>query len=207
MAKSEIDYVDTTFNNDKLKQSNTFPTTLMRHNKARGTRQDIVWNALCLTIPMLLLTLALLVLIFLYRIDVEAAPYPTLEGNSTASMTSDAYYVNRSSTLVIFIASWMSSLAPMMSGFAISLAAYPIAGRLLDDTLQQHKDKLLTPFQLSLTMKLLNGSSWSALWSMLLYRIGWGKRVIRQGAALRALFKVTLAVLSLRYAMIRCFDV
>lgn len=177
----------------------SFPRRCDTGSKARGTRQDIAWNAFCLTVPILLLSIALLVLVFGYRIHVNDPPYPDLDVNLPDTITDDAYYVNRSSTIVIFFASWMSSLAPMTTGFAVTLAAYPIAGRLLEDTMQQHKDRLLTPFQLALTLKLLNGSSWSALWSMILYRFGWGHQSGSQGRVLKSLLRVTLVILFLRY--------
>jgi len=164
----------------------------------KGKRQQIAWNTALLTIPMLILTSVLFAFVFGYRIDLEEEPYPNLKGNESTLGDDSAYYVDLNSTLLIFLASWMSSLAPMLAGFAITLAAYPIAGRLFEDTMQSNRERLLTPFQLNLTLKLVNGSTWSSLWSLLLYRIGWGKRVQGQGVALTSFLKVTIVVVFLR---------
>lgn len=166
--------------------------------RSNGKAKEIAWNAFFLVFPMLLLTCVLFAFVFGYRIDESDEPFEQLRGNESSLPKNDAYYVNLNSTLLIFLVSWMSSLAPMLAGFAIALAAYPIAARLFEDTTQQNQERLLTPFQLHLTLRLINGSTWSAIWNLMLYRLGWGKRVKGQGAALVSLFRVTLAVVALR---------
>ena len=160
-------------------------------------RQEIAWNAGLLVVPMLVLTSVLFAFVYGYQVKFEDGPFLNLKG-SNSSHADDAYYVDLNSTFLIFLASWMSSLAPMLAGFAITLAAYPIAGRILEDTMMQNRDRLLTPFQVNLTLKLVNGSTWSGLWSMILYRFGWGKRVKGHGAALASFLKVTVVLILLR---------
>lgn len=169
-----------------------------QQQKPNGKRQEIAWNAFFLTFPMLVLTCLLFAFVFGYQIDRDEEPFEQLKGNESSLPDDDAYYVNLSSTMLIFLASWMSSLAPMLAGFALTLAAYPVAGKLFEDTNQQNRDRLLTPFQLHLALRLINGSTWSAIWNLMLYRLGWGKRVKAQGAALVSLFRVTLLVVFLR---------
>lgn len=165
---------------------------------AKGKRQEIVWNTALLTIPLLVLTIILFAFVFGYRVDLEDEPFPNLKGNESTLGDDSAYYVDLNSTFLVFLASWMSSLAPLLATFAITLAAYPISGRLFEDTMQENRDRLLTPFQLNLTLKLVNGSTWSGIWSLMLYRLGWGKRVRGQGAALISFLKVTVIVVFLR---------
>lgn len=169
-----------------------------RQQEIKGKRHEIAWSAFFLTFPMLLLTCVLFAFVFGYRIDRNDEPFEQLKGNDSSLPTDDAYYVDLNSTLLIFLASWMSSLAPMLAGFAVTLAAYPVAAKLLQDTTQHNRDRLLTPFQLHLTLRLINGSTWSAIWNLLLYRLGWGKRVKGQGVALVSLSRVTLVVVALR---------
>lgn len=166
--------------------------------RSKGKAKNIASNTFFLTFPILLLTCFLFAFVFGYRVDTKGGPFEQLRGNESSLLTSNAYYVDLNSTLLIFLVSWMSSLAPMLAGFAIALAAYPVAARLFDDTTQQNQERLLTPFQLHLTLRLINGSTWSAIWNLMLYRLGWGKRVKGQGAALVSLFRVTLAVVILR---------
>lgn len=163
--------------------------------------QDIVWNAFLLTFPLLVLTCGLFALIFAYRVDLSFRSSSL--ANSATRNTTDlpdkgAYYVDLSSTTLIFVASWMSSLAPLLTGFAITLAAYPVAETLLEDSDKGARERLLTPFQLHLALRLLDGATWGSIWNLLLYRLGWGKHVKSQGAALTSLFSVTSVVLFLR---------
>ncbi|KAK5940848.1 hypothetical protein PMZ80_007265 [Knufia obscura] len=164
---------------------------------AKGKQQDIAWNTALLTVPMLILTTIFFAFVFGYRVEREDEPFPNLRGNKSTLADDHAYYVDLNSTFLMFLASWMSSLAPMLSGFAITLAAYPIAARLFEDSMEDNRDRLLTPFQLNLALKLVNGSTWSGIWSWILYRLGWGKRVKGQGAALQSFLKVTLLVVFL----------
>lgn len=160
---------------------------------------DIAWNTFFLTIPMLVLTCILFSFIFGYRVTSTVAPFERLRGsNSSSQLSNDAFFVDLNSTFLVFIASWMSSLAPMLASFAIALAAYPVAERLYHDTMQYKRENLLTPFQLHLTLRLITGSTWVAIWNMLLYRLGWGKGSKRQGTALTSLFRLTCMVVLLR---------
>lgn len=146
---------------------------------------------------MTLLTAALVLMVFKYRVT------PEIENefsrpNSTA-FTEDAYYVHADSTMLVFLASWMSSLAPLLAGCAISLAAFPIAQNLFEDTLSTFQDRLPTPFQLTIALKFINGSTWSALWDLLLYRVRWRSQPGRRCAALEALTTVTITTLLLGF--------
>lgn len=166
--------------------------------RSKGKVKEITWNAFFLIFPVLLLTCLLFAFIFGYRVDQKGEPFEQLRGIGSSSLDNDAYYVNLNSTLLIFLVSWMSSLAPMLAGFAVALAAYPVAARLFEDTTQQNQVRLLTPYQLHLTLRLINGSTWGAMWKLMVYRLSWGKRVKGQGAALVSLFRVTLVVIILR---------
>lgn len=173
-------------------------TTTSQHNeKTKGRNGEIAWSAILLTIPLLLLTCVLFALVFGYRVTIDDAPFDHLKGNESALGDDDAYYVALNATFLIFLASWMSSLAPMLTGVAITLAAYPIAGKLLQDTIGDNRQNLLTPFQFNLAVRLVDGSAWSGLWRLLLYKLGWGKQTRTHGTALTALFRTTLFFVAL----------
>ena len=156
----------------------------------------IVWSALLLTLPMLLLTIALLALIFGYQVKSSQAPFPGLIGNSTDSVVAGAFYVDLPATFVIFVSSWMSSLAPILVGLAISLAIYPISDQFLADSMQSNGDRLLTPYQLAIALKFISGAVWGGLLDLANYWIG--KRAQIQGKTLRSLTWATVSLVFLR---------
>lgn len=128
------------------------------HSTRTTSNQDISLSTFCLIVPILLLTTALLTFILLYRLDnstILPTPPNQIEGN--------ALYVNADSTLLVFISSWMSSLLPCMTAFAVALATYPIAQQLVQDSNSEKHDRLLTSFQLSIAIRFVNGSTWSSL--------------------------------------------
>lgn len=135
-----------------------------------GVRRDIALNSCFLIFPMLLFTVALLFLVFKYQINPDPQLYSNLRIRSN-DLAKDAFYVDTNSTFLIFLVSWMSSLAPMLVGCAISLATYPVAQKLLHDTLQQNRQNLLTSYQLSSVLRIINGSSWTGFWDSAKYQI------------------------------------
>lgn len=201
MAYSSLVQKTSDYHNIDIKTYQTgyqFDNGASKQQRSRNAWQDIAWNTFFLTFPMFLLTCVLFALVFTYRVPPTDVPFEQLRGSDSSSiLSSDAYFVDLSSTFLIFIASWMSSLAPMLAGFAIALAAYPVAGRFYNDTIQSNGENLLTPFQLQLTLRLVAGSTWSTLWNVLLYRLSWGKRARRQGTALTSLLRFTYIVVFL----------
>lgn len=187
-------------NNASNRSQEDFSRTAIsqREERIEGKNREIVWSALLLTLPLLILTCVFFAFVFGYQVDIEDAPFERLKGNGSALDDGSAYYVNLSATFLIFLASWMSSLAPMLTGVAITLAAYPVAGKLLEDTTSQNPEKLMTPFQFNLAVRLIDGSAWSGLWNVTRYRFGWGKRNRSHSGALAALIRMTLIFVSLR---------
>lgn len=92
----------------------------------------------------------------------------------------------------------MSTIAPFLSCFAITLAAYPIAQRLLHDSESVYTDRLPTPYQLYMALKLMDGGTWTALWNLLLYNESWKKRANRHATALASLSAVAISTIVLR---------
>lgn len=168
---------------DHLKPCNSTRTT---------SNQDISLSTFCLIIPILLLTAALLTFILLYRLDNSTILPTTLN-----KIESNALYVNADSTLLVFISSWMSSLLPCMTAFAVALATYPIAQQLVRDSKSEKHDRLLTSFQLSIAIRFVNGSTWSSLWNLFRYNTSWNKPAARHGAALISITMITLIMVLL----------
>lgn len=138
-----------------------------------GRYSDIALSFLILTIPMLLFVCVLLVLVFHYQVQSKGAPYENLKLLEQQD-EKGVYYVNISSTILVFIASWSSSLAPMLASFALALIAYPVAKTYLREGRTESPEKLLfTPYQLFLTLRFLDGGGFGVLWSWFKYLFKW----------------------------------
>ncbi|KAF9885164.1 hypothetical protein FE257_000690 [Aspergillus nanangensis] len=141
-------------------------------NKTRPTktsrisnhRFQIALNSFIITIPVCTLTAVLLGLVFRNQVGHGDTPFEHLRGNLTQG-ESDVYYINMNSSVILFVASWASSLAPMLLGFILALASFPIARQLFEDARGGRIDRLLTPYQLALILKFLDGSAISGIWN------------------------------------------
>ena len=161
-----------------------------------GRLRQITLSFFVLTGPMLAFTAVLLGLVFYYRVKHTNGPFPNLQ---TKGMRDEAgiYYVRLSTTFLIFINSWSSSLGPLLVGFALALAAYPIARQSLRQARANNPRELPTPHQLALTLKFLEGAGPTALWAWVKYLANPRQRRQPQATALVSVASVTVIALSL----------
>jgi hypothetical protein len=129
------------------------------------------------TVPMVLLPAILLHLVFAYRLTQNATTPPELQTSTDIEQrTTAAYYVNFSSTTLVFIASLMSTLASTLVASLMVLYSYPIVSGIVRKSVNGVSEDLPTPFQLSLLVQLSKGGLGS-VWSLAKYSFGWrGKR-------------------------------
>lgn len=140
-----------------------------------GRVSDISLSLIIVTLPMLLFATLLLGFVFHYRVTQSSTPFQPLQTPGTASAKeSGVYYVKLNATLLVFIASWSSTVAPMLASFLLALAAYPICHEYLYQAQATDRGhQLPTPYQLALTLRFLNGGGFGALWSWIRYLAGW----------------------------------
>lgn len=161
-----------------------------------GRYADIITSFVIVTIPMLLFTAVLLGLVFHYRVSHNSPPFENLLV-AGAQDEAGVYYVNIEATVLIFISSWSSSLAPILTGFVVALVAYPIARKFLQEARAHRPQQLLTPYQLALTLKFWDGGGVGALWNWLKYVFGWRSKRQRQASPLKSTASVTVLAIIL----------
>ncbi|CAD0089684.1 unnamed protein product [Aureobasidium mustum] len=95
----------------------------IKDNPATMSRRysDIVTSALITTIPILILSGVLLALVF--NLSVVQGPSIFSQDQQDTLDEAGVYYVNISSTYLVFIASWSSSVVPMLATFLLTLAS------------------------------------------------------------------------------------
>jgi len=169
----------------------------IRVSKRMGGRfSDIILSLVIVAVPMLLFAGLILGLVFHYRVTHNNAPFENLQLEGTKDEPG-IYYVNLNATFLVFIASWSSSVAPMLASFVLVLAAYPICREYLNQARANRSEELLTPYQLALTLRFMNGGGFGALWSWLKYNLGWKNERQAQGKVLSTTASVAILASSL----------
>ncbi|KAE9364794.1 hypothetical protein N431DRAFT_489274 [Stipitochalara longipes BDJ] len=144
-----------------------------KHYASRGHTAVLIPSCIII-LPMLLFPAILLGVVFHYRISGSAPLFPSLASPS-AGLDQDAYYVDMSATTIATIASWSSSVALSLVGFAMALWTYSISSSVLAQTHGTRYTELPTPFQFALLLKLVSGGM-SPLWDVFSYGWGWSKK-------------------------------
>ena len=143
-------------------------------NKNSRAYRDIALACLIISFPMVVLTAALLGLIYKHQIKQTSDSPAALQLSNAVENDASAYLVDFSATRLITIASWTSSVAPLLPGFVMILLSFPAARGILGTSQASQYQSLPTPYQLGLYLQLLTGGA-GALYQWLKYRF-WGKR-------------------------------
>lgn len=161
-----------------------------QERQIQGRVRQIVIAFAVMVFPMLFLSGLLLGLIFSYRVP----PNKYVHDDLTIKQDfSNAYLVRFSATMLVTVASWSSTVAPVLIGFAITLASYPAAKDLLTASNTNDTAQLPTPFQFSLIVSAMSSSPFSSLWNWSAYTFGCEGKGQGQPKALRGL-TITLAM-------------
>lgn len=126
--------------------------------KNRKPWPDILWAMLSVIAPMSLLTAVILGLVFAYQISPPNTNALDFEDSLQSPFDGDYIHVDFSATRLIFVASWSSSLAPLLAGFCMSLWLPWAAQQIAKSTQQKVDSDLCTPFQIGLIINLMTGS-------------------------------------------------
>jgi hypothetical protein len=143
-----------------------------------GRYSDIWLSFSIVTLPMLTFSALLLGLVYCYRVTHGTAASINLQ-------TPD-------------IASWSSSLGPLLAGFVMSLASYPLSRQFWNDV-QDQEPSLPTPFQFALILKFITSSGWGALYGWIRYLARWKEQRQLQSRLLTASASVTALATILGY--------
>lgn len=153
------------------------PTSSTPSKGVTSYKAGIAWSWFVVTVPIAALTIALLVMVFRYRVKPNDVPFENLRVSSIDD-EGNAVYVGLNSSFILFVTSLAGSLTPMLSGLVLFLASFPMARQLSDSIQKGSVDRLPTPYQLALTLKFLGGGVLGAVWSWILYLCTW--RTVRQ---------------------------
>ena len=132
--------------------------------------RQILISFAVMTVPMTLFSAVLLSLIYHYRITQNGSSSSNLAFEGT-NPDGDAIYVNFSATIITTVASWCSTVAPLLLTFALTLASYPAAQSLFSDSQKGRVDSLPTPHQFALMLRMTSNASIGTLWQWIVYSL------------------------------------
>ncbi|OCT51727.1 hypothetical protein CLCR_08263 [Cladophialophora carrionii] len=140
-----------------------------REKKRHSGGKRIIFASLALiVVPMIGLAGLLLGLVLVNNVD---KPADRSSGSLTLDLRSEfdsgAYYVDFNPTTLVTIASWSSTVAPLLAVCAMILGSFPIAQSLKANS-QMAGSELPTPFQFSLLLDCLSAGI-TPLWNALSY--------------------------------------
>jgi hypothetical protein len=138
------------------------------HTRAqrRSLTKSLFLPTFLLIMPITLLAAALLALVFAYKVQTDPDLFQPAGQESQGS--SSYILVNFSATRLVFVASFLSSTAPLLTSFVMILWTLPVADSLRQASLEQSYAQLPTPYQLSLVIG-LTLASYERLWRYLAY--------------------------------------
>jgi hypothetical protein len=171
-----------------------------RRTSARmhGRSKDILLAFAVMTIPMLCFSALLLGLIYHFRVTHNGSVSDNLNFNTT-STDPNAIYVRISATTLTTVASWSSTVAPILIGFAVALVSYPVAQGILRAGRDNQPKNLPTPYQLSLMLRMLSNGSPASLWHWMMYSFGWKGQRESQGKPMKTMTWTLFLGIILRY--------
>lgn len=150
---------------DQLKTTRNGPSTGTRIG---GGNRAILLSVLVIVLPMA--GLAALLLGLVLGNEIQRQDSSTLNPLSADQdpLDSNAYYVDFNPTTLVTIASWSSTVAPLLAVSAMVLISFPIARQMQMET-QMNESSLPTPYQLALLLDSMSAGI-MPLWSFLGYR-------------------------------------
>ena len=104
------------------------------------------------------LVAGLLALIFGYRVKSETSLFDQVSNSHTLNNHA-VVLVNYSATRIAFVASWASTLAPLLAGFIMSLTSFEYALYMYRSSVSGHQQNLPTPYQYSIFIGLCMAST------------------------------------------------
>lgn len=115
----------------------------------RPLLRNVIWPMTAVILPITLLSGVLVGLVWGYRVVPEQGLFPySNNANQTTGRT--WILVDYSATRLVFVASWLSTLAPALASFVMVLWSLPIAQAMRAASVALDAGHLPTPYQLSL---------------------------------------------------------
>jgi hypothetical protein len=111
--------------------------------------RNVLWPMTAIILPISLVAGVLIGLICGYRVQTEQSLFQS-SANASEAPSSTSVLVDYSATRLVFLASWLSTMAPILASFVMVLWSLPIAQTMRTASAELDAGHLPTPYQLSL---------------------------------------------------------
>jgi hypothetical protein len=111
--------------------------------------RNVLWPMMAIIVPISLVAGVLIGLVCGYRVKTEQNLFQS-SGNASEAMSRAYILVDYSATRLVFLASWLSTMAPILASFVMVLWSLPIARTMRVASVELDAGHLPTPYQLSL---------------------------------------------------------
>lgn len=135
--------------------------------RIRGVVGDIWLACMISSIPLVVFSALLLGLVLHYQVTPHSPIFSKFK--AAASTDHNAIYVDLSATTLIIVASWSSTMAPLILPFLLTLVSFPVSRILIRATQNRDTSRQPTPYQYALVLRIMSNASLSALWSCITY--------------------------------------
>ncbi|KAK5057828.1 hypothetical protein LTR84_011829 [Exophiala bonariae] len=183
-----------------LSRRSSFNSLIQTKQEPKFSNLALCWTTFIVTVPILGFTVAVLGFVLKYRLP-KTPPHPFLV-ESDGRKDGLIILIDFSATRLAFIASWSSTLAPMLLGSLMALWHIPTACNLAFLTRVGDVQQLPTPHQLSMLVGLSAGSL-DELRKYFLYRIN---KVKAEQPVLLSRSACVLSMSAVLAALIFCAD-
>jgi hypothetical protein len=158
----------------------TMMQELEKHEKVKSRRQDepgrthtqrILAGGALVAVPMVVFTIVILALVFSNILENTACPHGDIRPEQPLVNTTSKshYYVDYPAARLVWISSFSSTVSFAMIGVIMTMFAYRSAAQLLAASSQPNEtERLLSPYQTSLLLRILN-SDYFSIWDTILY--------------------------------------
>ena len=122
--------------------------------------KSLLWPVVAVTVPIAMLAATLLGLVYGYRVKTDDSIFPSLADQGRGAGAEQGYVlVNYPATRLVFAASFLSTLAPLLGSFIMMLWSLRVAQSMRCASVKTEYDHLPTPYQLSLIVGLTLAST------------------------------------------------
>lgn len=151
------------------------------HTKKRmqGPYREVWLSFLVMTVPMIVFSAILLGLTFALKVEHQGFASPNLRFPGPQEDDS-VILVRINATTYATIASWSSTIAPILVGFAITLSSFPITKTIIHAAENNDAKEMPTPYQFALMLRMTVSGGPASLWHWLWYTVEWRSKGKKQ---------------------------
>ncbi|ETN39549.1 uncharacterized protein HMPREF1541_05775 [Cyphellophora europaea CBS 101466] len=136
-----------------ITRSSVYDVSYTPDTRPRSKIKPLIWPAVAITTPLALLSAALMGLVFGYGVRPQQSIFRS-DDDQSYSYSKPYVLVDFSATRLVFAASFLSTVAPLLTSFIMTLWGLLASRTMSQASTTSHFERLPTPYQLSILIGL-----------------------------------------------------